>query len=106
MEKYIVNIANSCNDDIFHIAEYIEKAFFDIDTANKISLGIYAKIKDLEYLAPSFNLCENEKLAKAGIRKYYIGKYFIYYEIVGENVVNVLRVRHELQDENKFFKLG
>ena len=106
MEKYTVNISNSCNEDILNIAEYIEKTFFDIDTANKISLAIYAKIKDLEYLAPSFYLCENEKLAKAGIRKYYIGKYFIYYEIIDGNVVNVLRVRHELQDENKFFNIN
>ena len=89
----------------FVLQSILKQLFFDVDTANKISLGIYAKINDLEYLAPSFGLCENEKLAKAGIRKYYIGKYFIYYEIVGENVVNVLRVRHELQDENKFFNI-
>lgn len=105
MNKYIVNIANSCNDDINHIAEYIETTFSDPDTANRISLGIYAKIANLSYLASSFDYCDDRKLAEAGIRKYYIGTYFIYYEIVENNVVNVLRVRHELQDENKFFDI-
>lgn len=103
MDKYTVNIVNSCNDDIYHIAEYIETTFSDSDTANKISLGIYAKIAKLSYLASSFDYCDNRKLADVGIRRYYIGTYFIYYEIVENNIVNVLRVRHELQDENKFF---
>ncbi|MBR0039142.1 MAG: type II toxin-antitoxin system RelE/ParE family toxin [Lachnospiraceae bacterium] len=50
------------------------------------------------------SLCDDEQLSAKGIRKYRIKKYIVYYVIdEASNVVNMLRVRHALQDENKFF---
>lgn len=52
----------------------------------------------------NFWFCENERLSAKKIRKYRIKRYIVYYVIDEErSVVNVLRVRRSLQDENKFF---
>lgn len=106
MEEYSINITDGCTNDIIRIAEYISDNFLDEDLANKTALNIYSHINMLSYLASAFGYCENDKLAKAGIRKYNIKKYTIYYEIVDNNKVNVLRVKHYLQDENKFWGLN
>ena len=104
MENFSINLAGGCNNDIKNIADYISKVFLDDDLANKIVLELFADIKKLSYLAPMFNLCENEQLSVKGIREYRVKKYIIYYVIDDRtNTVNVLRVRHALQDENKFF---
>lgn len=51
-----------------------------------------------------FQIVGVESLRDKGIRKYRYKKYVIYYEIDNFNkIVNVLYIRHELQDENKFF---
>ena len=104
MENFSINITEGCNKDIKNIAEYISTVFLDDDLANKVALELFADIKKLSYLAPMLSLCENEQLSAKGIRKHRVKKYIIYY-VIDEvsNVVNVLRVRHTLQDENKFF---
>lgn len=104
MENFSINITDGCYNDIKNIADYISNVFLDDDLANKVILELFADIKKLSYLATMFQLCENEKLNSNGIRKYRVKKYIIYY-VVDENikVVNVLRIRHSLQDENKFF---
>ena len=104
MENFSINITEGCNKDIKNIADYISTVFLDDGLANKVVLELFADIKKLSYLAPMLSLCENEQLKTKGIRKYRIKKYIIYY-VIDEvsNVVNVLRVRHTLQDENKFF---
>ena len=104
MENFGINITDGCNNDIKNIADYISTVFLDDNLANKVVLELYADIKKLSYLAPMFNLCENEQLRDKGIRKYRVRKYNIYYEIDENlNLVNVLRIRHSLQDENRFF---
>ncbi len=104
MENFSINITEGCNKDIKNIAEYISTVFLDDDLANKVVLELFVDIKKLSYIAPMFSLCDNEQLKTKGIRKYRVKKYIIYY-VIDEvsNVVNVLRVRHTLQDENKFF---
>ena len=104
MEDFRINITDGCYNDIKNIADYISTVFLDDNLANKVVLELFADIKKLSYLATTFQLCENEKLSSKGIRKYRVKKYIIYY-VVNENVkvVNVLRIRHSLQDENRFF---
>lgn len=104
MENFSINITDGCYKDIKNIADYISLVFLDDDLSNKVVLELFADIKKLSYLAPMFQLCENELLSAKGIRKYRVKKYIVYY-IIDESlkVVNVLRIRHSLQDENKFF---
>lgn len=104
MEELSVNITKGCHDDISSIFDYISKVFLDDNLANKIVLELYADINRLSYLAPMMGLCDNEKLMDKGIHKYKIKKYIVYYIIDSDKkVVTVLRVKHSLQDENKFF---
>lgn len=104
MENFSINITDGCSNDIKNIADYVSKVFLDENLANKVALELFADIKKLSYLAPVFQICENETLSAKDIRKYRVKKYIIYY-VIDENMhtVNILRVRHSLQDENKFF---
>lgn len=104
MEEYSINIVDDCYNDIIRIADYISTHFFDEDLANKIAFEIYAGIKKLSLIGPMLGFSDNEILASKGIRDYTIKSYVVYYVIDEKNkIVNVLRVRHELQDVNKFF---
>lgn len=104
MENFSINITDGCNQDIKSIADYISTIFLDDNLANKVVLELFAEIKKLSYLAPMFGFCENEELNAKGIRRYRVKRYIIYYVVDETNhIVNVLRVRHSLQDENKFF---
>lgn len=106
MEEFSINIADSCNCDIENLATYISSVFLDDDLANKVVLELYSDIRKLSYLALVFGLCENEKLKEKGIRRYRVKRYIIYYYVDEiTHTVNVLRVRHFLQDENRFFGL-
>ena len=105
MEEYSIDITNGCEGDIRNIVDYISSVFLDKNLANKIALGLYADIYKLSYLAPSFGFCDNEKLREEQIRKYNVKRYCIYYQLDELNKkVTVLRIRHTLQDENKFFR--
>ena len=104
MEEFGIEITDGCNKDIDKIADYISNVFLDESLANKVVLELYSEIKKLSYLAVSFDYCENEQLKGKGIRRYKIKRYYIYYYVNNVNrTVNVLRVRHFLQDEKKFF---
>lgn len=104
MEEYKVNIADSAYANIYNITDYITTVFNDEHLANLIAINILDEIKKLSYLAPMLQSVYIEVLKDKDIRRYRYKKYVIYYELDAINKnVNVLHIRHELQEENKFF---
>lgn len=104
MEEYKVKITDAAYTNINNITDYISTVFNDEHLANLIAINIFEEIKKLSYLAPMFQSVYLEALKDKDIRRYRYKKYVIYYELDDINkTAIILYIRHELQDENKFF---
>lgn len=103
MKKYIVEISKTAKKDLEKIITYIRDSLFDDIIADKYKILFKQEFLNLENIAGSMPILDNNLTGHENIRKVNVKNYVIFY-IVNEDKVNVLRIGHVFMDWEKFLK--
>lgn len=104
MELYEVVVLSEARTDIINIADYIKNQFKNEKLATALVIELWATIRKLDFMPTRFGIVEEPLLYERGIRQVRHKQYTIYYVVDEVNKkVRVVRVKHALQDLNKFF---
>ena len=105
MKKYIVEISETAENDLENIISYIQYNLSGDIIADKYKLLFKQKLKDLENIAGSMPILNEELTGHKDIRKINVRNYIIFYIVDEENSkALVLRIGHAFMDWEKYLK--
>lgn len=99
MSRYIIEITEPAENDLFEIGYYIAKELLDPDIAKKVIDKIGETIIKLEEMPLRNALVADERLALQGIRKIIIDNYLVFYIVTEEmKTVTIVRILYGRRD--------
>ena len=105
MKKYIVEISETAEQDLENIISYLRYNLAGDIIADKYKLLFKQKLKDLENVAGSMIILNEDLTGHKNIRKINVRNYIIFYIGDEENSkVLVLRIGHAFMDWEKYLK--
>ncbi len=105
MKKYVVEISETAKQDLENIISYLRYNLVGDIIADKYKLLFKQKLKDLENVAGSMLILNEDLTGHKNIRKINVRNYIIFYIVDEENFkVLVLRIGHAFMDWEKYLK--
>ena len=105
MKKYIVKISETAEQDLENIISYLRYSLAGDIIADKYKLLFKQELKNLENIAGSMPILDEDLTGHKGIRKINVINYIIFYTVDEESSsALVLRVGHALMDWEKYLK--
>ena len=105
MKKYIVEISETAEQDLENIILYLRYNLAGDIIADKYKILFKQELKNLEDIAESMPILDEELTCHKIIRKVNVRNYIIFYTVDEENSkVLVLRIGHAFMDWEKYLK--
>lgn len=105
MKKYIVEISETAKKDLDNIISYLRYNLADDIIADKYKILFKQSLKELENIAGSMQILDEELTGHKNIRKNNVRNYIIFYEVNEEkSKASVLRIGHAFMDWEKYLK--
>ena len=105
MKKYIVEISETAEQDLENIILYLRYNLAGDIIADKYKILFKQELKNLEDIAESMPILDEELTGHKNIRKVNVRNYIIFYTVDEENSkVLVLRIGHAFMDWEKYLK--
>lgn len=105
MKEYKVSISFKAKEQVRDYLKYLRDVKKNPQAVDAVSEDYFRTIGELEKVAGSLKLVDDEELAKEGIRKIFFKKhdYVILYELIADEA-RIHAVYHTLQDYENLFK--
>lgn len=105
MKKYIVKVSKTAEQDLENILKYLRHNLTEDIIADKYKLLFKQELKNLEDIAGSMPILNEELTGYNNIRKVNVRNYVIFYVIDEENSkALVLRIGHTFMNWEKYLK--
>lgn len=105
MKKYIVEISETAEQDLENIILYLRYNLAGDIIADKYKILFKQEFKNLENIAGSMPILNEELTGHKNIRKVNVRNYIVFYIVDEENSkVFVLRIGHAFMDWEKYLK--
>lgn len=105
MKKYIVKVSKTAEQDLENILKYLKHNLTEDIIADKYKLLFKQKLKNLEDIAGSMPILNEELTGYNNIRKVNVRNYVIFYVVDEENSkALVLRIGHTFMNWEKYLK--
>ena len=105
MNKYIVEISETAEQDLENIISYLRYNLAGDIIADKYKILFKKGLKDLENIAGSMPILNENLTGYKDIRKINVRNYIIFYIVDEENLkALVLRIGHAFMDWEKYLK--
>ncbi len=105
MKKYIVEISETAERDLENIISYIRYNLKEDIIADKYKILFKQGLKDLENVAGSMPILDEELTGHKNIRKINVRNYIVFYIVDEENSkALVVRIGHAFMDWEKYLK--
>lgn len=105
MKKYIVEISETAEKDLENIILYLRYNLAGDIIADKYKILFKQEFKNLENIAGSMPILNEELTGHKNIRKVNVRNYIVFYIVDEENSkVFVLRIGHAFMDWEKYLK--
>ena len=105
MKKYIVEISKTAELDLENIISYLRYNLSGDIIADKYKILFKQELKNLENIAGSMPILEEELTGHKDIRKVNVRNYIIFYMVDEENSkALVVRIGHAFMDWEKYLK--
>lgn len=105
MKKYIVEISETAEQDLENIISYLRYNLSGDIIADKYKILFKQKLKDLENIAGSMPILNENLTGHKNIRKINVRNYIVFYIVDEENSkALVLRIGHAFMDWEKYLK--
>ncbi len=105
MKKYIVEISETAEQDLENIILYIRYNLAGDIIADKYKILFKQELKNLENVAGSMPILNEELTGHKNIRKVNVRNYIVFYIVDEENSkALVLRIGHAFMDWEKYLK--
>ncbi len=105
MKKYIVEISETAEQDLENIISYLKYSLAGDIIADKYKILFKQELKNLENIAESMPILDENLTGHKNIRKVNVRNYIIFYIVDEENSkALVLRIGHAFMDWEKYLK--
>ena len=105
MKKYIVEISETAEQDLTNIILYLRNNLSGDIVADKYKILFKQELKNLENIAGSMPILDENLTGHKNIRKVNIRNYVVFYIVDEENSkAYVLRIGHIFMDWEKYLK--
>lgn len=105
MKKYIVEISETAEQDLENIISYLKYSLAGDIIADKYKILFKQELKNLENIAESMPILDENLTGHKNIRKVNVRNYIIFYTVDEENFrALVLRIGHAFMDWEKYLK--
>ena len=105
MNKYIVEISETAEQDLENIISYLRYNLAGDIIADKYKILFKQGLKDLENIAGSMPILNENLTGYKDIRKINVRNYIVFYIVDEENLkALVLRIGHAFMDWEKYLK--
>ena len=105
MNKYIVEISETAEQDLENIIAYLRYDLAGDIVADKYKILFKQEFKNLENIAGSMPILDENLTGHKNIRKVNVRNYIIFYTVEEEtNKAIVLRIGHAFMDWEKYLK--
>ncbi len=105
MKKYIVKISETAEQDLENIISYLRYNLSGDIIADKYKLLFKQELKDLENIAGSMPILDENLTGHKNIRKINVRNYIVFYIVDEENSeALILRIGHAFMDWEKYLK--
>ena len=105
MNKYIVKVSRTAEQDLENIIVYLRNNLAGDIIADQYKILFKQRLKDLENLAESMPILDENLTGHKNIRKINVKNYIIFYILDKENSqAIVLRIGHAFMDWEKYLK--
>ena len=105
MKKYIVKISETAEQDLENIISYLRYNLSGDIIADKYKLLFKQELKELENIAGSMPILDENLTGHKNIRKINVRNYIVFYIVDEENFeALILRIGHAFMDWEKYLK--
>ena len=105
MKKYVVEVSETAEQDLTNIISYLRYDLAGDIIADKYKILFKQGLKELENVAGSMPIIDEELTGHKNIRKVNVKNYIIFYSINEEiNKAYVVRIGHTLMDWENYLK--
>ena len=105
MKKYIVEISETAEQDLKDIISYLKYSLTGDFIADKYKILFKQELKDLENIAGSMPILDENLTGHKNIRKINVRNYIVFYIVDEENSeALILRIGHAFMDWEKYLK--
>lgn len=105
MKKYIVEVSATAEQDLENIISYLRYNLAGDIIADKYKILFKQELKNLENIAGSMSILDEELTGHKNIRKINVRNYIIFYTVDEENSkALVVRIGHAFMDWEKYLK--
>lgn len=105
MKKYIVEFSEIAEQDLENIIAYLRHSLAGDIIADKYKLLFKQKLKDLENVAGSMPILNEELTGHKNVRKINVRNYIVFYTVDEEiSKALVLRIGHAFMNWEKYLK--
>ena len=105
MKKYIVKISETAEQDLENIISYLRYNLSGDIIADKYKLLFKQELKELENIAGSMPILDENLTGHKNIRKINVRNYIVFYIFDEENFeALILRIGHAFMDWEKYLK--
>ena len=105
MNKYIVKVSRTAEQDLENIIVYLRNNLAGDIIADQYKILFKQRLKDLENVAESMPILDENLTGHKNIRKINVKNYIIFYILDKENSqAIVLRIGHAFMDWEKYLK--
>ena len=105
MDKYIVKVSRTAEQDLENIIVYLRNNLAGDIIADQYKILFKQRLKDLENVAESMPILDENLTGHKNIRKINVKNYIIFYILDKENSqAIVLRIGHAFMDWEKYLK--
>ncbi len=105
MKKYMVEMSETAKQDIENIISYLRYNLSGDILADKYKILFKQKLRDLENIAESMPILDEELTGHKNIRKINVRNYIVFYIVDKEDSkVFILRIGHAFMDWEKYLK--
>lgn len=105
MKKYIVKISEIAEQDLENIISYLRYNLSGDIIADKYKLLFKQELKDLENIAGSMPILDENLTGHKNIRKINVRNYIVFYIVDEENYeALILRIGHAFMDWEKYLR--
>ena len=104
MKKYLVEISETAEKDLENIILYLRHSLAGDIIADKYKILFKQELKNLENIAGSMPILEEELTGQKNIRKINVRNYIIFYMVEENSKAFVVRIGHAFMDWEKYLK--
>lgn len=105
MKKYIVEMSETAEQDLENIISYLRYNLSGDIIADKYKILFKQELRNLENVAESMPILDEELTGHKNIRKINVRNYIVFYTVDEENSkAYILRIGHAFMDWEKYLK--